>query len=181
MLLVAVLVGSFKMVHTTDSSRAIARSAASSLKGDASIPTPVVPQAAVVIEAKSPPVVPRPAIADQSVIGEISKVAVNRSEQAPETDEQVWAEINEAISGLNELVGAEMFLDVGRKQKGQMEIRLDSNLWNRVRYQTRVDLKTDISNLWHLYVKEYGYSGSSVVYFMDGSNDRVIDIFSRAN
>ena len=62
-----------------------------------------------------------------------------------------------------------------------MEVLLDNSFWKRVRYQTRVDLKTDISNLWHLYVTEYGYAGSSVVYFIDESDNSVIDIFSRAN
>jgi len=95
--------------------------------------------------------------------------------------EQVWKEINDAIYGLNDVVGDDLFLDVKRIQKGQMEIRLDDGLWKRVRYQTRVDLKTDISNLWHLYVVEYGYAGSSVVYFVDDGDDRVIDIFSKAN
>gem|GEM_PF-5786328 len=93
----------------------------------------------------------------------------------------MWKEINDAIYGLNDVVGDDLFLDVKRKQKGQMEIRLDDGLWKRVRYQTRVDLKTDISNLWHLYVVEYGYAGSSVVYFVDDGDDRVIDIFSKAN
>lgn len=94
--------------------------------------------------------------------------------------EDVWLEINDAISGLNELVGAEMFVDVKRGDKGQMEILLDNEYWKRVRYQTRVDLKTDISNLWHLYATEYDQAESSVVYFIDETDGRVIDIFSRA-
>lgn len=156
-LLVIVLVASFRMVQsdTVDS-------------GDQSapLPTPVAPQS-VVIEAKS-------------VAGSQGLPSPPVGDGSEEDKNKVWLEINDAISGLNELVGAEMFLDVSRLQKGQMEVRLDDALWNRVRYQTRVDLKTDISNLWHLYVTEYGHAGSSVVYFINDSNGRVIDIFSRA-
>ena len=74
-----------------------------------------------------------------------------------------------------------MFLDVKRGEKGQMEVLLDNSFWKRVRYQTRVDLKTDISNLWHLYVKEYRQDETSVVYFINDADDKVIDIFSQAN
>jgi len=158
-LLVIVLVASFRMVQS-DTVNSADQSA------PLPTPTPVTTQS-VVIEAKSSAGsqnLPSPPVYD----GE------------EEDKNKVWLEINEAISGLNDLVGAEMFLHVGRLQKGQMEVRLDDELWKRVRYQTRVDLKTDISNLWHLYVTEYGYAGSSVVYFIDDANGRVIDIFSRA-
>jgi len=156
-LLVIVLVASFRMVQseTVDS-------------GDqpGALATPVATQS-VVIEAKS----------TAGVQGLPSPPA---TDELPDEKHKVWQEINDAISGLNDLVGAEMFLDVSRLQKGQMEVRLDDELWSRVRYQTRVDLKTDISNLWHLYVTEYGHAGNSVVYFIDDGNGRVIDIFSRA-
>ena len=174
MLLAAVVTVSFRMVQTNAAD--IPGDAASSAGVSKALQTPVAPQA-VVIEAKSSLATLPPATADEKTV--VDRKADAESERSKR--EQVWEEINEAISGLNDLVGAEMFLDVRRKQKGQLEIRLDDSLWNRVRYQTRVDLKTDISNLWHLYVKEYGYSGSSVVYFMDDSSGRVIDIFSKAN
>lgn len=145
--------------------------------------SPVVTPQAVVVEAKSS-VKDRPlsATSDDAVIeeGVVDELGV-KPETVMSQKDQVWGEINDAIFGLNELIGDELFLVVDRKQKGQMEIRLDDSLWKRVRYQTRVDLKTDISNLWHLYVREYGYAGASVVYFLDNSDDRVIDIFSKAN
>ncbi len=123
--------------------------------------TPVAPQA-MLVEAKS-----MPEKVDSGANGLDS--------------ERVWKDINSAISNLNDLVGAEMFLEVKRSQKGQMEVRLDKNFWDRVQYQTRVDLKTDISDLWHLYVTEYKHVDSSVVYFIDDNNGRVIDIFSKTN
>ena len=102
------------------------------------------------------------------------------SNSTEDKKEQIWLEIEDAISGLNNLVGVEMFVDVKRGDKGQMEVLLDNTFWKRVRYQTRVELKNDISNLWHLYVTEYGTAGSSVVYFINETDGRVIDIFSRA-
>ena len=97
-------------------------------------------------------------------------------QQTPATKEQVWEEIEQAIAGLNELVGAEMFLGILRGQNGQLEINVDGGLWERVRYQTRVNLKSDISALWHLYVKDYAPAVRSVVYFKDDSNGKVIDL-----
>lgn len=73
-----------------------------------------------------------------------------------------------------------MFLGILRGQNGQLEINVDGGLWERVRYQTRVNLKSDISALWHLYVKDYAPAVRSVVYFKDDSNGKVIDIFSKA-
>lgn len=131
----------------------------------------VTPQA-VVIEAKSDPI-------DRSAPEATPPVQAD-SNQADSNKDEVWTEINDAISGLNDLVGAEMFIDVKRTQKGQLEVLLDRQYWDRVNYVTRVDLKTDISNLWHLYVKEYSGFESSVVYFIDDSNGKVIDIFSRS-
>lgn len=95
-------------------------------------------------------------------------------------EESVWADISSAIISLNSAVGAEMFLELKRAQKGQMEVRLDKGYWDRVQYQTRVSLKSDISDLWHLYSKKYKFAESSVVYFIDHQTDKVIDIFSRA-
>ncbi len=185
-LLAVVLVSSFRMVHSDsrDSSGAgpVDRTDQSSVSAPL-VPTPVAPQA-VVVEAKSSvatrttpvPVASEETPIEDSVVQELGAAPVI----VPLKKEQVWGEINDAIYGLNELVGDELFLAVNRKEKGQMEVRLNDGLWKRVRYQTRVDLKTDISNLWHLYVKEYGHAGRSVVYFLDDSNDRVIDIFSKA-
>lgn len=93
--------------------------------------------------------------------------------------EEVWAEISEAISGLNEMVGDEMFRDLRRLEDNRMEVRVDVNYWQRVRYQTRVDLKNDISNIWHLYVLQYAGEPSSSVYFIDDQTNKTIDIFSQ--
>lgn len=175
-LLAVVLVASFRMVQSDPSDGSASANS-----------TPTVTTQAVVVEAKSPAVKPQSSAARLSppAAGSHSQSESGQNagslKSGSEKTEQVWAEINDAISGLNDLVGAEMFLSVKRGQKGQMEIRLDDSIWKRVRYQTRVDLKTDISDLWHLYVTEYGYAGSSVVYFIDDNDGRVIDIFSRAH
>lgn len=195
-LLVAVMAGSFWLVNSETVAQGTSQAQGSSqfrgtsklkrasqpeIVGQAtSLSTPVAPQA-VVIEAKSlAPVDKNNSAALNPVLatGVVPDLSADKSENK---GEKVWLEINDAISSLNELVGTEMFLEVVRLQKGQMEVRVDGEVWKRVRYQTRVDLKTDISNLWHLYVSEYGNAGSSVVYFIDHSSDRVIDIFSRAN
>ena len=107
--------------------------------------------------------------------------ASSNDQASPKDQESVWADISNAIISLNAAVGAEMFLGLSRAQKGQMEVRLDKSYWDRVQYQTRVSLKSDISDLWHLYAKEYKYAESSVVYFIDDQTDKVIDIFSKAN
>jgi len=145
------------------------------------LPIPVATQS-VVVEAKSASPDERspesiPAAPSQAPILSEPDASIGDAENKKE---EIWQEITDAISGLNELVGVEMFLDVKRGDKGQMEVLLDNSFWKRVRYQTRVDLKTDISNLWHLYVIEYGHAGSSVVYFINEPDGRVIDIFSRA-
>ena len=176
-LLVIVLVASFRMVL----SETVAPDA------DKTSPMPVANQS-VVVDAKSSSPTALPELTQESA-RELAQVPPTVQPQsfsaagvaAENKRNEVWLEINDAISGLNELVGVEMFVDVKRGVKGQMEIMLDNTFWKRVRYQTRVDLKTDISNLWHLYVTEYGHAGSSVVYFIDQTDGRVIDIFSRAN
>ena len=180
MLLVAVLIASFRMVQSENQ-----------VAEEAVTPATRVATNSVVIEAKSTSSVPAPV----DRLGETAQAAIrvqpqsfsagNRIAGRDTADEnkrnEVWQEIDDAISGLNELVGVEMFLDVKRGSKGQMEVVLDNTFWKRVRYQTRVDLKTDISNLWHLYVTGYGYADGSVVYFIDETDGSVIDIFSRAN
>jgi len=162
--LLAVLGGSFWLVHSDSFSF--------------ELETPVVPQA-ILIEANSTG-------AEQQLVSlsnqkplSIDPASVATGEAAND-EEKVWQEISDTIAGLNELVGEEMFVGLTRGQKGQMEVRLNRDLWSRVRYQTRADLKTDISNLWHLYVTEFGYVDSSSVYFLDDSNGDVIDIFSKA-
>lgn len=107
--------------------------------------------------------------------------ATPKDQASPKDQESVWADISNAIISLNGAVGVEMFLELSRAQKGQMEVRLDKSYWDRVQYQTRVSLKSDISDLWHLYAKEYNYAESSVVYFIDDQTGKVIDIFSKAN
>ena len=146
-------------------------------------PPPVTTQA-VVIEAKSDPIDKAPPKLVPPIQVEPNLVEPNQAEPKPDQAEpkkdEVWSEINDAISGLNDLVGVEMFTNVKRTQKGQLEVMLDRQYWDRVNYVTRVDLKTDISNLWHLYVKEYSAFESSVVYFIDVGTGKVIDIFSRS-
>jgi len=122
----------------------------------------------VVIEAKSDPTAQ-------------PNVETVPSEGSGEDADKLWGEIDQAISGLNDLVGVEMFLDVRQGEESRLEVLLEKKYWDRVSYVTRVNLKSDISNLWHLYVKEYRQFDTSVVYFIDEANDKVIDIFSQAN
>jgi len=136
--------------------------------------TPVAPQSevadsvlpdSVMIEAKLDPetdIAPAPDDAGESAADK----------------EAVWEQITDAMFGLNDIAGADLIVDVQRGEKGALEVALNKDDWDRVRYQTRADLKTDISNLWHLYVLEYGYVESSVVYFTDVGG-KVIDIFSK--
>lgn len=93
--------------------------------------------------------------------------------------ERVWTEISDAISGLNDMVGDKMFRDLRRTSESTMEVRVDMNYWERVRYQTRVDLKNDISNIWHLYARQYGEVEESSVYFIDDLSNKTIDIFTQ--
>ncbi len=153
-LLFVVLIAAFKLVQSEPLSDELPGEQLSSLQ------TPVTTQS-MVIEAKS-------------------TAPVTTGADGGEDEDVVWKDISNAISNLNELVGAEMFLELKRAQKGQMEVRLDKGFWDRVQYQTRVDLKTDISDLWHLYATEYKNVDSSVVYFIDDTNGKVIDIFSKA-
>ena len=179
LLLVVVVTYSFKLAMSNDTAK---------MTGPYSLlDTPVVPHA-VMIQANSPAeaivsVSSNPTEARLEL--EVPEEAQDENEdpaqqQTPATKEQVWEEIEQAIAGLNELVGAEMFLGILRGQNGQLEINVDGGLWERVRYQTRVNLKSDISALWHLYVKDYAPAVRSVVYFKDDSNGKVIDIFSKA-
>lgn len=100
-------------------------------------------------------------------------------DEFPRDQEQVWGEISQAISGLNDMVGDEMFRDLRRTEGNRMEVRVDAHFWQRVRYETRVDLKNDISNIWHLYVLQYVNDDSSSVYFIDDKTNKTIDIFSK--
>jgi hypothetical protein len=127
--------------------------------------------------------VPRDTKAEEALlVGKSSSSTV--AEQPGDTDandqEEVWVEISDAIEGLNDVVGDRMFLDLRRKNESEMEVRLDAGFWERVRYQTRVDLKNDISNIWHLYVRQYYDGGFSSVRFVDDETDKTIDIFSQA-
>jgi hypothetical protein len=106
--------------------------------------------------------------------------AVADSSDQVHDKEEIWSEISDAIASLNDVVGDEMFLDLRRKDGNQMEVRVDVGFWQRVRYQTRVDLKNDISNIWHLYVKQYHDGDFSAVHFVDDSTDKTIDIFTQS-
>ena len=186
MLLVIVIAALFRMVQSGPAmaDRATAVPEQATAGPESETPGPAATQS-VLIEAKAVSPVDSLPEAPQETVQESLQVQPQSfsaaSGSAENKKNEVWLEIDDAISGLNELVGVEMFLDVKRGEKGQMEVLLDNSFWKRVRYQTRVDLKTDISNLWHLYVTEYGYAGNSVVYFIDESDGSVIDIFSRSN
>lgn len=186
MLLVIVIAALFRMVQSGPAmaDRATAVPEPATAGPESETPGPAATQS-VLIEAKAVSPVDSLPEASQETVQESPQVQPQSFSAASDSTEnkknEVWLEIDDAISGLNELVGVEMFLDVKRGEKGQMEVLLDNSFWKRVRYQTRVDLKTDISNLWHLYVTEYGYAGNSVVYFIDESDGSVIDIFSRSN
>ena len=110
----------------------------------------------------------------------VESPAVTDSSDQVHDKEAIWSEISDAIASLNDVVGDEMFLDLQRKDGNQMEVRVDVGFWQRVRYQTRVDLKKDISNIWHLYVKQYNEGAYSAVHFVDGSTDKTIDIFTQS-
>ena len=107
------------------------------------------------------------------------ELAEAKSENADRDKEEVWIEISQAISGLNDMVGDKMFRDLRRTSESQMEVRVDLRFWQRVRYETRVDLKNDISNIWHLYVQQYSEEDQSAVYFIDDQTNKTIDIFSQ--
>ena len=154
--------------------------------------TPVTVQS-VLIEAKSQPT-PNPIdsallesaiVPDPGKLPETQKASLKASEsqkkdQSESRKEEVWVDISDTISSLNELVGAEMFRQIQRLPNGQLQVRLDRTYWERVMYLTRSDLKTDISNLWHLYVDQFDSSDTSSVYFLDDTTGKVIDIFSQA-
>ncbi len=94
--------------------------------------------------------------------------------------EQIWSEITEAISGLNRLVGDELFRGMERKSASDMRVLVDPGYWSRVRYETRVELKTDISKIWHLYAVQYNATPASSVYFVDADSGKTIDIYTLA-
>ncbi len=93
--------------------------------------------------------------------------------------EQVWSDISDAITSLNDMVGDDMFRELTRKSPTTMEVRVDLDYWQRVRYETRVDLKNDISNIWHLYVRQYNEDNESAVFFIDDLSGKTIDIFTQ--
>jgi hypothetical protein len=107
-----------------------------------------------------------------------TQTAAESAEPQPD-GESVWADISDAITGLNDMVGDNMFKDLVRRNATTMEVRVDLDYWQRVRYETRVDLKNDISNIWHLYVKEYNQDRQSAVYFIDDRSGKTIDIFTQ--
>ena len=107
------------------------------------------------------------------------EMANAKADQAERDKEEVWIEISQAISGLNDMVGDKMFRDLRRTSDNRMEVRVDLSFWQRVRYETRVDLKNDISNIWHLYVRQYSEEDQSAVYFIDDQTNKTIDIFSQ--
>ncbi len=94
--------------------------------------------------------------------------------------EDVWTEINTAISHLNQRIGSSMFRDLKRLSNTEMEVRLDASYWDRVLYQTRVSLKKDISDIWHLFVIQYNDDDKSAVFFIDDKTGKTIDIFTRS-
>ena len=93
--------------------------------------------------------------------------------------EKVWSDISQAITSLNDMVGDDMFRELHRKSATTMEVRVDLDYWQRVRYETRVDLKNDISNIWHLYVRQYNDDNQSAVFFIDDRSGKTIDIFTQ--
>lgn len=93
--------------------------------------------------------------------------------------EKVWTDISDAITSLNDMVGDDMFRELVRKSTTTMEVRVDLDYWQRVRYETRVDLKNDISNIWHLYVRQYNEDNESAVFFIDDRSGKTIDIFTQ--
>ncbi|OED38697.1 hypothetical protein AB833_18590 [Chromatiales bacterium (ex Bugula neritina AB1)] len=101
--------------------------------------------------------------------------------ESPNDKEEVWAEISNAIASLNEMVGDKMFRGLRRTSENRMDVRLDTHYWRRVLYQTRVDLKNDISDIWHLYVLQYNNDNASSVFFIDDRTGKTIDIFTRTS
>lgn len=121
---------------------------------------------------------PADRVADDAVPqGESTEVPA--SAQDKPSREKVWSDISEAITGLNDMVGDNMFRQLVRKNETTMEVRVDSGFWQRVRYETRVDLKNDISNIWHLYVRQYNDNNESSVFFVDDNSGKTIDIFTQ--
>lgn len=126
---------------------------------------------------------PAPTVAPQArtAVNPDNNLPAPKSEPLDARDPaDVWTDISSAIISLNEVVGVKMVVDVNQIEEATMEVTLDKSYWDRVLYQTRADIKSDISRLWHLYVQEYREASSSVVYFIDHSTGRTIDIFSKA-
>ena len=124
-------------------------------------------------------IAPDPVVQPDTTVPEADTAVAEGAEESQDKEE-IWSEISDAIASLNEVVGDQMFLDLRRKDDNQMEVRVDLGFWQRVRYQTRVDLKKDISNIWHLYVKQYHGNEYSSVHFIDDSTDKTIDIFTQS-
>ena len=114
---------------------------------------------------------------DAATLAESTEVPGGGQDKPPR--EKVWSDINEAITGLNDMVGDNMFRRLVRKNSTSMEVRVDLEFWQRVRYETRVDLKNDISNIWHLYVRQYNENNESSVFFVDDITGKTIDIFTQ--
>jgi hypothetical protein len=165
-----------------DKQESVAADAAAA--SDAAVPGPAVPDtvegadtsalASQVIPAASR----QPAKSALDTPTDDTQTAAESAEPQPD-GESVWADISDAITGLNDMVGDNMFKDLVRRNATTMEVRVDLDYWQRVRYETRVDLKNDISNIWHLYVKEYNQDRQSAVYFIDDRSGKTIDIFTQ--
>lgn len=114
-------------------------------------------------------------------VGEPTEVQA-RAQPIPvsERKEQVWTEISDAISGLNKLVGDDLFKGLERQSGSEMRVMVNPDYWSRVRYETRVELKTDISKIWHLYAQQYNDSTASSVFFVDAESGKTIDIYTLA-
>ncbi len=117
--------------------------------------------------------------ASDDAVTQAESTEVPASAQDKPSREKVWSDISEAITGLNDMVGDNMFRQLVRKNATTMEVRVDSGFWQRVRYETRVDLKNDISNIWHLYVRQYNENNESSVFFVDDNSGKTIDIFTQ--
>ena len=114
---------------------------------------------------------------EAAALAESTEVLEGGQDKPPR--EKVWNDINKAITGLNDMVGDNMFRQLVRKNSTSMEVRVDLEFWQRVRYETRVDLKNDISNIWHLYVRQYNENNESSVFFVDDITGKTIDIFTQ--
>lgn len=124
--------------------------------------------------------VDKPALEDTVFPKVVESVQKQEAETEVKSREDVWTEINLAIAHLNRQIGSSMFRDLKRLSASEMEVRLDSRYWDRVVYQTRVSLKKDISDIWHLFVIQYNNDNNSAVFFIDDETGKTIDIFTRS-